>query len=283
MASPFDVGAFTAAFALPGIDGTFTGPFGDYLRALGTRRPSVILAFPPKTGGTFLRAAAVKAVDGQLTRMVHAQGGRDAQFYLPYFIGYYLAIAENKTVVTHVHMLALPANRNFIEAFDLKPAIMVRSIPDMLASYMDMLEADDMALEGGLNCRFPPNYRNLPRETKADFAVDILAPWYANYYATWFEFAAESPGRVLVLDYEDFARTPARVLERTLAHAGLPTAYERCDAAVQSSLETKQELRFNRGEVGRGKSYFFRDQLARIAKLLSYYPVLKDIAPKLVA
>ena len=66
-------------------------------------------------------------------RTVHAQGGRDASFYLPTFLMYYAGGFPARPLVTHVHMQALPANRHFIEALDLKPVIMMRAIPDMLA------------------------------------------------------------------------------------------------------------------------------------------------------
>jgi hypothetical protein len=282
MTDSFNAAAFEAAFALPDNDGTFAGPFGAYLREIGKLKPAVVFAFPPKAGGTFLRAAAVRAIDGQLTRVVHAQGGRDAQFYLPYFVGYYLGVIESKPLVTHVHMLALPANCRFLEAFDLKPVVMVRALPDMLASYMDMLETDDAALKDGLNCQFPPNYRSFSRERKADFIIDIVARWYISYYATWFEYAAQTPGRVLMLDYDAFSRAPAEALEKTLAHAGTPRPREICELAVELSWERRGDLRFNRGTSGRGKDYFTPGHIARLATMLSYYPALEGIAPALV-
>ena len=49
----------------------------------------MVLAFAPKAAGTYLRSAAIAAMDGQLVRTVHAQGGRDASFYLPTFLLYY--------------------------------------------------------------------------------------------------------------------------------------------------------------------------------------------------
>src|ERR1700722_10242329 len=181
----FDEAAIRAAFAQPDNDGSFAGAFGAYLEELSKRRPAVIFAFPPKAAGTFLRTAAIAAIDGQLIRGVHAQGGRDGQPYLPLFISYYLGGMGSRPLVTHLHMQALPANRRFIEALDLRPIVMLRSIPDMLASYWDMLESEETALRDGLNCLFPANFPTLSRERKADFLVDILAPWYASYYATW--------------------------------------------------------------------------------------------------
>ena len=158
MSIKFDIEAAHAAFSLPNCDGSFDPDFQHYLRELGERRASVVLAFAPKAAGTYLRSAAIVATGGALVRTVHAQGGRDASFYLPAFLAYYAGGFPAKTLVTHVHMQALPANRHFIEALGLKPVIMIRAIPDMLASYLDMLEDDPVSPDNWLNVRLPENY-----------------------------------------------------------------------------------------------------------------------------
>jgi hypothetical protein len=283
MAIALDETAIRAAFSQPDNDGSFTGDFARYLSRLAKRRPAVIFAFPPKAAGTFLRTAAIEAIGGQLMRIGHAQGERDTQPYLPLFIGYQIGLMGEKTLVTHAHMQALHANRCFIEAFDLKPIAMVRSIPDMLASYWDMLETDDAALADGLNAHHPPHFRKLAREQKADFLVDILAPWYASYFATWLEYADESPERVCVLDYDEFRRGPDATLETALKHARAPRPREVCRAVVEKVWSSRTQWRFNRGETGRGGAYFSAQQLARIRRMLSHYPVLDRIADRLGA
>src|SRR6202012_184159 len=145
-----------AVFSSPNCDGSFSPDFADYLGDLGAMRPSVVLAFAPKAAGTYLRSAAVAAVGGSFVRTVHAQGGRDAIFYLPPFLLYYAGGFPARPLVTHVHMQALPANRHFIETLDLKPVIMLRSIPDMLLSYLEMIEDDPTAPENWLNVQVPP-------------------------------------------------------------------------------------------------------------------------------
>jgi hypothetical protein len=283
MAIGLEPDAISAAFAQPNNDGSFTAEFANYLAELGRRRSAVVFAFPPKAAGTFLRTAAVVAIDGQLIRIVHAQGERDAQPYLPLLVSYYLGRITEKTLVTHAHMQALRANRHFLEAFDLKPIVMVRSIPDMLASYWDMLESDDAALSDGLNLRFPPHFRSLSSERKADYLIDFLGPWYVGYYATWLEYANDSPARVCVLRYDDLLQTPDVQLERALAHAGTPRPREICRAAIDEVWKEKTQHRFNRGEPARGRTYFSEAQRARIRAMLSYYPVLDRIAEQLAA
>ncbi|HEY1613779.1 MAG TPA: hypothetical protein VGF97_08825 [Rhizomicrobium sp.] len=265
--------AVRAAFSQPDPDGTFSGAFGAYLREMSARRPAVIFAFPPKAAGTFLRSAAIEATDGQLARISHAQGGRDAQPYLPLFIAYYAGLFGDKTMVTHGHMQALPANCHFLEAFDLRPIIMVRPIADMLTSYWDMLEHDDLALAEGLNCSIPPAFRALSREHKAQYLIDIVAPWYAGYYATWFAYAEHDPRRVCMLVYDDFRHAPAEALATALSHARVPRSREVCAAAVQAVWAERVQWRFNRGIGGRGKDYFNGSQIAQIGQMLSYYAI----------
>jgi hypothetical protein len=271
-----DQTAIGAAFAQPDNDGTFSGAYGEYLRNVAARRPAVIFAFPPKAAGTFLRAAAIEAVGGQLVRVVHAQGGRDAQPYLPIFLSYYLGGISKETLVTHLHMQALPANRRFVEALDLKPVIMLRPIADMLASYKEMLEADVRARSEGLNCTIPAAFPEFSNDRKADYLVDILGPWYANYFATWLDYAREQPDRVCILNYSQFLRDPAETLAAALHHARVPQPIELCRKAIDAVWKERSEHRFNRGVEGRGRESFTWRHTDRLARMLDYYGVAES-------
>jgi len=272
-----------AAFAQPKEDGGFDSNLGGYLHKLASRKPTVLLAFPPKAAGTFLRSAAIKAIDGQLHRIVHAQGGRDAQLYLPALIAYYAGAFGKAPLVTHVHMQALSANCRFLEALDLKPVVMLRSIPDMLASYWDMLETDAKARLEGLNCLIPPLFPSMPRNDKAGFLIDVLGPWYASYFATWLDYAKQAPERVLLLRYADFVREPAEMLSRVLAHSGVAKPPDRCQYAVDLIWNERGKFRFNKGTAGRGREYFTPDHVDRLARTLSYYPISQDLQTELLA
>jgi hypothetical protein len=279
---PLDAKAVTAMFSLPRSDGLFEAEFGDYLRTIGRRRKVAMAAFPPKAAGTFFCAAVIEAVDGQLVRGVHAQGGRDATPYLPTFVHYYNDGPPSATLVTHLHMQALPANCHFIEAFDIRPVIMVRSIPDMLVSYWDMLDADPADPSNWLNCILPPHYSALPAGRKADFLVDTIGPWYASYYASWIDYASRTPDRVCVLRYRHFRSDPAAALETALAHMGLPRTREVCARAIDTVRREGHLHRFNQGIEGRGFQRFDRHQLSRIARLLSYHRLPADITQELL-
>jgi hypothetical protein len=266
-----DKSAVDAVFELPDNDGVFPEQLRAYLGGLGSKRPAIVLAFPPKAAGTFLRAAAIRATGGELLRVNYAQGSRDTQPYLPTFIAYYLGGFCAGPLVTHIHMQALPPNTSFLEAFDIRPIIMVRSIPDCLASYWTMLDRS-VARHQGVNCTIPEDFRELPADRKADFLIDIIGPWYAGFYATWLEYAQRESDRVCVLSYSDFLKEPAASLEKLLRHAGVPRPPAVCQAAIDAVWAERNDHRFNEGREGRGQEFFAIRHMERIGKMLSYYP-----------
>ena len=266
-----DVESAAAVFTLPKHDGVFDAAQAQHLRALGQRRPSIMLAFAPKAAGTFLRSAAIAAVDGQLTRVIHAQGGRDATPYLPIYSLYLSGGFPESTLVTHVHMQALPANRHFIEALDLKPVIMLRAVPDMLVSYLDMLTSQPASPSQWLNASIPENFYTMGETDQLDFMIATMLPWYASYFATWQRYVKDQPGRVCVLKYRDLRRDPVVVLETLLFHSRLPRSREMCALAVEATWDERHANLFNRGEEGRGNDRLTSAQLRQIEQVLFGY------------
>ena len=267
-----DQRAIQALFELPDREGVFPASVKNYLLDLGRRRPAVVLAFAPKVAGTFLRSAVIRASGGDLVRIVHAQGGRDAQPYLPTLIGYFGGGVTAGPLVAHVHLQAFGANMRLFEAFDIRPIIMIRSVPDMLASYWDMLDSEIGALSQGLNCAIPEAWPTLATEQKADFLVDIIGPWYASYFGTWLEYARQNDERVCVLTFPDFLRDPVTTVWKILKHARIQASRVTCQRAIDATWKERHQLRYNEGKQGRGPRYFGHQRIERLTRMISFYP-----------
>jgi hypothetical protein len=278
---PFDPESADAIFTPLGRDGNFNPDIARYLGELGQARPSVVLAFPPKAAGTYLRSAAISAVGGQLVRTVQAQGGRDATFYLPTFILYYTCGIPARPLVTHVHMQALAANRHFMEALDLRPVVMIRALPDMLASYLEELEDQPLRPDKWLNIKVPNGYAGFSAERKGDFIIDMILPWYVSFFSTWLDYS-ETDARVLFLDYDEFRAAPAANLERVLAHSRMPRSLHHCQGALDEVWKERADFRYNKGVSGRGRPRFTVSQIERVRRIMAYYPNLEPIAGRLV-
>lgn len=262
-------------------DGVFDPNIAKYLSELGQARSCVVLAFPPKAAGTYLRSAAISAVGGQLVRTVQAQGGRDATFYLPTFILYYTLGIPARPLVTHVHMQALAANRHFLEALDLRPVVMIRALPDMLASYLDELEDQPLRPDKWLNIKVPSDYLDFSPERKGDFIIEMMAPWYVSFFSTWLDYA-RTDARVLFLHYDQFRSNPVETLEKLLNHSRLPRSREQCEAAQDEVWNERANFRYNKGISGFGLARFTPAQIDRLRRLVGYYADLGPIADKLI-
>jgi hypothetical protein len=281
MVALLDNEAIQTVFAPPDPDGRFKGPLLDYMRAVGARRNILLLAFAPKSAGTFFRAAAIYAVEGQLVRFNHALGGRDGRPYLPTVLACLLDDSAPHTVA-HLHMQAFTSNRHFLEAFGIRPIVMLRNIPDMLASFLDMFDTDPNARNDGLNCLIPENFLEFDDSKKRDFVIDIIAPWYSSYFATWKKYEDEAPKQVCVLHYPDFLADPAQTLQTALSHAGFAVSREKCEVALARATNQRENLRYNKGVRGRGRDYFSLEQRERLARHLAYYPNLEAWLPILL-
>lgn len=281
MSTILDEKAILMAFVQPNPDGAFEGEFLQYLQSVGARHPILLLAFAPKAAGTFFRTAAIDTIDGQLVRLCHALGGRDGAPYLPAILSRCLDPNANATV-GHLHMQALTANRNLLNAFGIKPVIMLRNVADMLASYLDMLRTDPTARAEGLNCMIPADFLDMGDAAQCEFMIDIIAPWYASYFATWKDWVDGEPDTVCVLRYGDFCHDPATSLLTALTHAGFTVTRSQCEQTLAAAWKDRQALRYNKGVEGRGKRYFSDEQRRRLAHQLSYYLDLDDWLPDLL-
>jgi hypothetical protein len=281
MAAVIDSNVIQAVFAQPDPEGVFERDYATYLRSIGARRPVLFLAFAPKVAGTFFRQAAMEAVNGALFRTSHAQGGRDGTPYLPNLLACYLD-KDLPEIIVHIHMQAFLANRHLLSTLGIRPVIMLRNLPDTLASFLDMLETDPVARAQCLNCVVPGNFVELSRAQKLDFVLDIILPWYASYFGSWKSFVDEVPGQVCVLRYSDFCQDPAESVRTALVHAGFTVSGDTCVAAVERVWPNRDKLRYNKGKEGRGAGYFSASQLAEIARKLSHYPQLDAWMPDLM-
>jgi hypothetical protein len=281
MGVQIDNNAIQAIFMSPRYDGKFEGQLLEYAQALSKSRKMLVLPFAPKVGGTFFTQSAIYALGGQLIRTLHAGGGRDGTFYLPTVMLAFLD-TDAPHPVTHIHMQALVSNRNFIEAFDLRPVIMVRSIPDSLASFWDMMEATEYMRVEGFQSVVPKDFLKLSKEAKESFLVDMFAYWFVSYYASWMAYLEVASDRICVLRYTDLKANPASTLERALTHAGFSVTPEQCAEGVERATDQKTLLRFNKGIVGRGRKYFSDVHLQKIASMMKHYPQLKPWADELM-
>jgi hypothetical protein len=222
----------------------------------------IFIACAPKSGSTFLKNLLVNLSGYGDAFMVFSPGQFEQELYLPT-----LCETAHLDTVTQQHARASDANLHLMQAFGIKPVVLVRNIFDSVISLLDFY--DDGAFR---NSYFRGGWPSLDRETKTDLIIDNLVPWYFQFVASW--DLAGKQGRVDIewLTYESLIADKTSSVLRILKFYGLGAARSGVGQRIREIESNGRKNRFNKGVAGRGEAGLSDAQKARIRSFARYYP-----------
>lgn len=246
-----------AALGKPGI-------LDDYALGMEPKRlgKHLFIACMPKTGSTFLKNV-ISGLTGFKERFFfYAHGQNEHDLYLPTVLKF-----ANQNTVTQQHSRASHANIQMMQAFQIKPVVLVRNIFDVIMSLLDFYK-------GGakINSYHEVDFEKMCDEEMVDLLIDYYLPWYFQFYASWLD--AETRQRLPVhwLTYETLIEDKPLAVEKIMDFYEIESskdAISRSIAAVES--DTRGSL-FNKGVAGRGQASLSAAQKERIRDLSRHYP-----------
>ena len=112
-------------------------------------------------------------------------------------------------------------------------------------------------------------WNKLSDEEKLSFLVDMVVPWYFNFYCGWITSPLYKEGKVQLITYEGLKNNPSDIVASIVKFVG----EDKTDIDIQKALENtrKQKTRKNKGILGRGMSMSEELRL-RIISYTKYYP-----------
>ncbi|TKB26114.1 sulfotransferase domain-containing protein [Desulfopila sp. IMCC35006] len=230
---------------------------------LAHRGRHILISCFPKSGSTLLLKTLCKTTGFQNCPMVFEYGGNEQDLFLPSIIDAY-----SVDTITQQHVRATNTNLRLIKNYGLKVIILTRNIFDTLISLHDHLLSESLDMPMGY---LDKNYRMLTFEQRLDFLVDIVTPWYFNFYASWSTVNTYlAPNDFLWITYEELINDKTKTISRLLSKFDLLDDKEK----IFSSLaEIKNEdTRLNVGISGRGRQMLNDCQKKRILELTQRYP-----------
>ncbi|MEP7038285.1 MAG: sulfotransferase domain-containing protein [Acidobacteriota bacterium] len=226
---------------------------------LGTH---IFIACVPKSASTFLKNLLVSLTGYRDVFMVYAANQNEHELYLPT-----LREAAHLDTVTQQHCRASDANVQMMQAFDIKPVVLVRNVFDSVMSQLDFYN------NGAFNnSYFRADYQSLDEETKIDLLIDNVIPWYFQFVASWSLVEKKKSLEIFWLSYEDLISDKPAAIQSVLRFYGLGAARRGIEQKVRETESEKRKTRFNKGVKGRGKSGLSEQQKERIRRLAKYYP-----------
>ena len=222
----------------------------------------IFIACVPKTASTFLKNLLVSLTGYRDLFTVYAAGQSEHEIYMPTLREY----AQTDTV-TQQHCRASDANIHLMQAFGIRPVVLVRNIFDSVMSLLDFYN------KGAFKTSY---YRSewlaLDEETKIDLLIENVIPWYFQFVASW--ELAEKQKRLEIhwLTYEELiADKPSTVL-KVLKFYGLGAARRGVEERIREIESEERKNRFNKGIAGRGKSGLNDRQKEQVRRATRYYP-----------
>jgi len=228
----------------------------------------IVIACMPKSGSTFLRNAMLALTGWQEARLTYAFLQNEEELYLPYL----KAVARNNTVVQQ-HCRATVPNLQMMQAYRIRPVVLVRNLFDVVVSYTDFFDSGANSNTFFIGDR----WAGLAREERIDLVIDNFVPWYTAFYASWSDVIAKGQLECHMLRYEDMIADKLGALERLAGFYDLGTSRQHCAAALAAVEARKDATRFNKGVAGRC-SELSEAQKRRVRTLAHYYSDI-DFSP----
>jgi hypothetical protein len=222
----------------------------------------IFIACVPKSASTFLKNLLLRVTGYRDLFVVYAAGQTEHEIYLPTLCEY----ADSNTV-TQQHCRASDANVHLMQAFGIRPVVLVRNIFDSVISLLDFYNGGAFK-----SSYYRADWHTLDEETKIDLLIENVIPWYFQFFSSW--ALAENQQRLEVhwLSYEELIADKCTAVLNILGFYGLGArrrAVEQCIGEVESN---SRKNRFNKGVAGRGKSGLSERQKDQVRRLARYFP-----------
>ncbi|NOT62087.1 MAG: hypothetical protein HOP19_17880 [Acidobacteria bacterium] len=229
------------------------------------RGQHLFIACAPKSGSTFLKNALCRLTGYREQYCFYAHGQNEHDLYLPILLD---GFGEN--LVTQQHCRAAEANVQLMQAFGIRPVVLVRNLFDAVISQRDYYRQG-----AAVNTYHHAEFAELDDAAQLDLLIEFVVPWYFQFFASWQRVARAQRLDVLWLSYEEMLKDKPAAVARVLDFYGLSrerAEIETAINAVEGRGEQPQFNKFNRGVAGRGQAQLSAAQQARIAALQRFYP-----------
>lgn len=223
----------------------------------------LFVACAPKSGSTFLKHLLLDTTKFADMFSVYSAIQNEHELDLPQLLKF-----AARNTVTQQHCRASEANIHLMQAFGIRPVVLVRNIFDTAMSLRDFYDG------GFVYSTFfeREHYMALTPEEKIDLLIEYALPWHFQFLASWQRAARAKRLEALFLTYEELIADPPAALARVLGFYGMQARAEDLQGIVAARSGDRRSNRFNQGVAGRGERGLTDGQKTRIAALTRFFP-----------
>lgn len=248
------------------IHALYTDELIEYL--VPRRRKHAALISSPKSGSTWLGTVLEPLLGWHILHLLPYYGRREQEPEIHRL----LLAPRNKNVFTpSEHCRYNGEILNLFKVARSQVIFQFRNIFDMVVSFRDHMNSE--GVHWSMAYVDEDTWNSFDDERKLDLIVDMIVPWYFNFYCGWItsEFIKD-PSRAIIVRYENLREDTVGEVQRVCEFLGEPKNAEDVSAAIE--LSSRKNTRKNKGVVGRGTTQLNDAQRERIIHYTRYYPTV---------
>ena len=226
-------------------------------------RTRLLIACMPKSGSPYASRLLECLTGFRSYALAFAYGRNEQEISWPRL----MPSLRRDALFVQQHIRASKITLDALDIFHVTPIVQIRNIFDIIMSLRDHLACGEF--EGPMayvDARF---LRQSPDE-QLDFIIDLMIPWYVNFFVSWSEAESSLGVRLFWLRYEELTAVPVAVLTRLCEHIGLDTDCRQIEVAMADAAA--KPTRFNQGIIGRGEAGLSESQKNRVRAQAAHYP-----------
>ena len=218
---------------------------------------TAVLFAMPKSASLF----TIQLLASSLNYMNHQIGFNEGsgEIYYPRMV---LAATAHSNTISHCHSQPYSNVVQIIDNFNIKPIVLYRNLPDVIASRKDMLVKDKGAKDF-LPQEAISNFLNSSEDDQLQVTIDLFADQYINFYQSWVEQKERlSP---LFIRYEDVVEDKNKVVQQVAYKLGETVSSETVEE-VSNNINSLGGINFNKGIKYRGENLLKNHHLEVLSK-----------------
>jgi hypothetical protein len=182
-----------------------------YRRVIAEENNKLIyIAAMPKAAGTYISKILCRNLNYQYIHVGDRTGVCEFDIYLPNFIDNFVS---KKNAIVHQHTPATKGNVEYLNAFNVKPVILLRDFFDVVYSmHRHLLKYKNV----WPFFSYPNDFFNFSHERQLDFIIDYIMPWIIGFQQTWLDAIYTNKIKGLVISYHEFVENPEQTFNSIL-------------------------------------------------------------------
>ena len=225
----------------------------------------IFITCTPKSGSTYLLQLLASLLEYDIKIFIAAFDRTEQDVFED-------AIEKVKKLntVTHQHTRCTNNTIRILNKYDIKPVILTRSLYDSVISMRNhMIQEPENSWwsMGYIN----DDFYNMDTSSQYDFVIDLILPWYINYYVSWYTYTTIQNENILWITYEDLMKDKLGTLKKIYQYYEIDFNVDE-NALLIAEKNIEGKTRKTVIKDNQKKTDLTEYQKKKIDKLTTYYP-----------